>query len=209
MNDLNTAPPTAKNFVDMTGKVFGQLTVQEYAGKRGKHAYWECTCTCGNTSIVKGSHLREGRTKSCGCQQSAHQKKHGMYKTPEYAVWQAMIQRCINPLNANYPNYGGRCITICEEWRHDFSKFISDMGQRPTPHYSIDRIDPNGNYEPSNCRWATTKEQSLNKRSNLMITCGGETKTLDEWAEITGINRYTIRNRIFRSGWTPEQAIVR
>lgn len=155
----------------LSGKRFGRLVViKQDEGKHHK-PHWLCRCDCGVEIIVSGSHLRGGITQSCGCLRSEvlieRSTKHGGYGTPEYNSWCAMIQRCTNPKKIDYENYGGRGITICERWRDNFEYFLSDMGYRPGPEYSIDRIDVNGNYEPLNCRWATAKEQRANQRPRV------------------------------------------
>jgi hypothetical protein len=127
--------------------------------------------------------------------------------TGEYFTWQSMIQRCKNPNSVQYPRYGGRGISVCEQW-NEFAVFLRDMGERPSPGHSIDRFpDKNGNYEPGNCRWATRKEQGRNTRQNRLITIKGETRCLIEWAEHIGINKGTITSRLDR-GWDEVAAIL-
>lgn len=135
--------------------------------------------------------------------------KHGHARrignTPEYKVWSAMRSRCNNPRHASWKHYGGRGITVCERWSL-FSNFIEDMGMRPSKKHSIDRIDNNGNYEPSNCRWATWKEQGRNRRDNKVITYRGENRPLSEWVEILGVDAKIVDSRINRLGWSTEEA---
>jgi hypothetical protein len=118
-----------------------------------------------------------------------------------------MRDRCYNPNHISYANYGGRGISVCERWRERFEHFFADMGMRPGPEYSLDRIDNDGNYEPGNVRWATQKEQGNNRRRNHLVTWGQSTHTIAEWEEITGINRDTIWSRLFKQGWSPERAL--
>lgn len=162
---------------DLTGKKFGRLTVIERSGS-DKHGtpLWLCKCDCSNKKLVRGYDLVRGSTKSCGCLSSEmfveRHKKHGMKNTRLYEVWKSMRKRCFNPNSPNYKNYGGRGITICDEWKDSFKAFYDwaissgyDSNAK-RGEYTIDRIDVNGNYEPSNCRWLTIQEQQRNKRNN-------------------------------------------
>jgi hypothetical protein len=126
----------------------------------------------------------------------------------EFRIWDGILQRCLNENSPAYQSYGGRGISVCERWRTSFENFFADMGEKPSPLHTIDRIDNNGNYEPDNCRWATKKEQGRNKRNNKRIVFRGEEKTLSEWGEIFGLSSSIIGSRIFRYGWTVEQAIT-
>lgn len=130
---------------------------------------------------------------------------HGMSRSPEYSAWRALRERCRNPNAQAWANYGGRGIRVCDRWE-SFDAFFADMGERPGPGFEIDRIDNSGNYEPSNCRWATCKENNRNKRSNRHLTMDGVTLTIAEWAERTGQRDDTIHHRL-RRGQTEEQAI--
>lgn len=127
--------------------------------------------------------------------------------TPEFHAWMNMIQRCTATKWRRYADYGGRGIRVCERWMSSFEAFLEDMGARPTPHHSLDRIDNNGNYEPGNCRWATRKEQYRNRRSNHVVTVGNTTAVLSDWAAAAGINKVTLRSRLKR-GWSPEMAVA-
>lgn len=173
-----------------------------------------CLCECGVVKSVKNALLRCGKTESCGClKMEALQKRvrHGYNRqnsrNPEYDAWNNMRARTGNSKASNYEYYGGRGIKVCERW-NSFENFISDMGNRPSDKHSLDRIDVNGDYCPENCRWATKKEQARNCRNSVYITCNGETKTLAEWEEITGIRRKTISSRI-KSGRSVEEALRR
>ncbi len=203
------------NFKDETGKRYGQLTVIEQAPppehvKRKDTAYWRCRCDCGNTVIVVGVSLREGNTASCGCLQRATavatMTTHGMYKSTEYQSWQGMKERCYNPANRSYPNYGGRGIAVCDRWRDSFVAFFEDMGPKPSPTHSLDRIDGNGDYRPDNCRWATREQQQNNLRINRMLTYDGKTQTLARWAKELGIRQKTISTRL-SAGHSVEEAL--
>jgi hypothetical protein len=147
---------------------------------------------------------------SCGCHKAATTRKrrlkHGMSSSTEFRIWNHMVQRCVNPNDAQYPRYGGRGIKVCAGWLASFEAFLADMGRRPGRRYSLDRIDVNGDYESGNCRWATRAEQAANTRRNHRITCHGETLTVSEWAKKTGLHRKTITRRI-QGGMPVESAI--
>ena len=157
----------------LIGKTFGRLTVIGFAGRSNVGEYlWRCHCLCGKDTTVKSQKLRLGYTKSCGClkvEMRRYIRIHGMRKSREYQTWIGMKARCSNPHSGYFKNYGGRGIKVCDRWLKDFPNFFSDLGPRPEG-YSLDRIDSNGNYEPSNCRWASIKTQQRNKRSNQLIT---------------------------------------
>lgn len=190
--------------IDLTSQKFGMLTVIRKQGNKNGHALWECSCACGNTTVVRSGDLRRGKSRSCGCSQT----KHGGHGTRLYRIWGGMKTRCYNKEDHTYPLYGKRGITICPEWRDSFETF-RDWAQANGYHegLSIDRIDPNGPYSPENCRWATIKEQENNRRNNRCITFKGETKTLAQWAAVTGIHRGTIQWRL-NHGWDVEKALT-
>lgn len=133
-------------------------------------------------------------------------KSHGMSNAPEYHVWNAMKQRCLKENAKNYHNYGGRGITICNEWM-DFNVFINDLGLRPPGNYELERVDNNGNYCPANCKWATKKEQANNRRTNTILTFMGKSLTISQWEDVVGISQILIANRIAK-GWTVERALT-
>jgi hypothetical protein len=137
----------------------------------------------------------------------SHGHAGGNGRTPEYTAWRNMINRCTNPGVRSYPRYGGRGIAVCGRWRQNFAAFLADVGFRPGPGYTLDRIDSNGDYEPGNCRWATQVEQQNNRRDNHVITFGGVSKTLSEWARDLGIAPATLQTRINRRGWSLERAL--
>jgi len=159
---------------NIAGQRFGMLVATRFAGINDRgYAMWECLCDCGNTKAINGSDMRRGSTMSCGCHRAINRLtanlQHGQYRSRTYKIWQGMLQRCDYPHAINYHNYGGRGVRVCERWR-SFINFLADMGEAPA-RLTIERIDTNGNYEPSNCKWATYKEQQHNRRDNIYIEC--------------------------------------
>ena len=195
--------------INMVGQKYEKLTVLSQVGvnKSGEKMY-ECLCECGNKKIIRGNSMRRGLTTSCGCYRSKYisskNKVHENCGTPTYKSWTAMKSRCLNPNTTAYQNYGGRGIKICDEWMN-FENFLKDMGEKPKGK-TLDRIDFNGNYEPSNCRWASIQEQNRNTRQNVMITYNGETLCMKEWAERLSIPYPKLQHRI-RSGWDIKRAL--
>ena len=198
-------------FVDLSGQRFGNLTVINRAGTQHGSVTWNCKCDCGKAVIAKSNTLKSGHTKSCGCMKAAilgeARRTHGQSKTRLHSTWQHMKQRCFNPNNEKYKYYGGRGITVCEEWEQyeAFERWAMSNGYKED--LTLDRIDVNGSYCPENCRWVTWKEQQNNKRNNTVITAFGTKHTLSEWEEISGVNRVTIQKRIKENGKTPESAM--
>ena len=193
---------------NLRGMVFGRLTVigEVSNDKRGGDR-WACRCECGNMTTVSGNSLTQNHTKSCGCLQresasilaAKYKTKHGLHNTRLYTIWKGMTKRCRDSNAKSFKNYGGRGITVCEEWRTDFQAFYDWSIQNGYRNdLSIDRIDVNGNYEPSNCRWATRKEQSDNKRSTVKyrILYNGEEYTVRQLSVKTGISEQTIYWRV-------------
>lgn len=201
---------------DLTGKTFGRLLVIEFAGyfprKNGdRHAYWLCECACGTRKSYMAHCLISGMTKSCGCLLSdvttMRNMIHGRTKTPEYNIWCLMRRRCYDHNSQDFQNYGGRGIDVCESWRSSFAAFFADMGERPSPQHSIERLDNNLGYGPQNCIWATRHEQQRNKRNSMLITYKDQTLCPADWAPIVGIDEGTIRWRITH-GWSAERALA-
>lgn len=199
----------------MTGRRIGRWLVIGESERRGAHGeyFWRCRCDCGTERDVYGVSLRRPKaSEGCGCLRpvSASQnfKTHGKSRTAEYNIWCSMKGRCYNPRVDRYSAYGGRGIRVCDRWRDSFENFLADIGPRPTPKHSIDRIDVDGNYEPENCRWVTYDVQVVNTRRNRHITFRGETRTLSQWSAITGLKRETIARRLDFSGWTVEDALT-
>jgi hypothetical protein len=169
-------------------------------GRIGANNNWDCVCVCGARSIVSGGNLKSGHTQSCGClhqeRTSQATKKHGGSRSAEYRIWAGMKNRCLDKSNIKFNRYGGRGIMVCHKWLNSFEAFLFDMGQRPTSKHSIDRMDNNGNYEPSNCRWATSKEQANNTSTNVLLTINGITKPLSIWAAEYGLDRSVVVSRV-------------
>lgn len=198
---------------DLTGRIFNMLTVVKMAEhKLCERVKWVCICSCGNTTVVNGSSLKNGHTKSCGCLSRAsfikRSTSHGMCYSPENAAYRKMKLRCNNENNPRYRDYGGRGIKICDRWLESFDNFYEDMGKRPSKKHSLDRIDNAVGYSPNNCRWSTDIEQANNKRNNLRLTLGSITDTLANWSRITEINYGTLRSRIVDSGWSVKKALT-
>lgn len=191
------------SLIDITGMQFGRLAVVSLSemrkkSKGGHRPYWLCKCACGNFVSICGSSLKSGGSSSCGCLQkeyvSIRSATHRMTATRPYRIWAGMLTRCTNKNSKDHNLYGDRGISVCDRWR-SFDNFISDMGM-PCDNESIERIDTNGNYEPSNCKWATSAEQSRNKRNNHVVEFNGESMIVADWAKIIGINESSLRGRL-------------
>lgn len=189
-----------------TGQRFGRLTFIRKDIARNGRAMWRLKCDCGKEIVARASHVKAHETKSCGCfsieSSRIRAKKHGHAwpHSPEYNSWHQAKMRCRNPKDPNYVRYGGRGITFCKRWE-SFENFLADMGLKPSPEYSIERIDNSKGYEPDNCKWASSTEQANNRRSNRVITFNGRSKTLAQWARHTGI-RWGVLWRRLDLGWS-------
>lgn len=203
--------------LDIIGKKFQRLTVLRESGKsKAGKIKFICVCDCGNEINVVGSGLVSGNTGSCGCLQrertgaaaKIHASTHGLSGHALYPIWIDIRRRCFDKRVSSYKNYGARGVTMCDEWKNDFKVFYDwCMRMGWVAGLEIDRYpDNNGNYEPSNCRLATTKENCNNKRNNCLLTVNGVTKTAAQWAEVTGTHRSTVSRRI-RSGAVGNEAI--
>ncbi len=193
------------------GARHGRLTIIAPAVAVPGHRHWLCRCDCGREKVIPQQRLRNGYTTSCGCYLIECRKNrksrlaHGKARTPEYRIWAGMRSRCSNP-ERRY--YHGRGIIVCPEWE-SFERFLADMGPRPAPKSTLDRIDPNGNYSPSNCRWASLKTQARNTRRNVVYALGGKSKTAAEWFEDPRciVCYDTFRGRL-RRGWPVLKALT-
>lgn len=195
--------------IDLTGQVFGRLTVLSRVPATGQ-ARWLCRCECGSERSYLGYELRAGRTSSCGCYRAALAKEltksHGMTRTPTYFAWANMRNRCYRPEVRGFARYGGKGITVCDRWRFSFTNFLADMGERPDGH-QLDRIDPTGNYSPDNCRWVDLETQANNKTRIKHVTLGDRTMSVSQWCRELGLPQRTIRARIYEAGWDPVKAL--
>lgn len=190
---------------DLTGKRFGRLYVIGVVDDGSRKTYYECQCDCGKIKKVRSDSLVCGAIRSCGCLKKEQdiinlsQTTHGLSQTKIYKIWQGMKKRCELHNDKRYSDYGGRGIKVCEEW-HDFINFYNWAIQNGySEDLTIDRIDNNGNYEPSNCRWSTNKEQANNRRTNINITIGNTTKTMTEWCDIFNLEYNVVNARYHRN----------
>lgn len=190
----------------MTGR-WGMLTVGARVAGTSGGAKWVCTCDCGNVIEVYGKNLRKKKRpqQSCGCV-SLGSRTHSMSKTAVYGIWAKMLQRCGNPNDPAYLDYGGRGIAVCDGWRK-FENFLADMGERPTPDHSIERRDNDRGYEPGNCYWLPRSKQSLNRRNNVYVDLGGETVTASEAARRLGVKYTTFLYRLSIGKTVAESAL--
>jgi len=188
---------------DLSGQVFGRLTVLNRAESLSNFAAWNCQCECGAIKVIRGTALRSGSIVSCGCYNRENHTKHGRRSSRKnnksdrtYTSYISMKARVLNPNAHAYENYGGRGIKICESWLNGgFEQFLADMGERPVDK-SLDRIDYNGDYSPDNCKWSTREEQAENRRSSILVTFNGETKCISAWARELSVERYAIHSLI-------------
>lgn len=194
--------------INLIGQKFGRLVILNQIPQRTL----VCSCECGKIVKVDRGNVVSGKTKSCGCFKTEKSIKHGLHSKknefPEYSIWASMIGRCYCTSHTGYKNYGGRGISVCLKWRKSPLNFISDMGRRTSSKHSIERINNNGNYTPTNCRWATRKEQARNTRRSCFLKHGELRKTKAEWCEVTGIARYTLEYRL-KIGWSVQDALTK
>lgn len=209
--------------IPVIGERFGRLTVIALAEKTKKYRLWRCRCDCGNDTLVRSNQLNRSSVQSCGCLVKDAARDRGVRavqrratnpqppaesRSVEYRTWGAIIYRCTNPTAPHWKHYGGRGITICDEWRRDYRSFLAHMGRRPSADHSIDRINNDRGYEPGNVRWAVPVAQARNRSTATMLTAFGKTMSAVEWAETVGLNYGSLLNRIVRHGWSVERALT-
>lgn len=194
---------------DLTGKRFGRLTVIGVEDNGKRQTYYACQCDCGNVKVIRADALISGATKSCGCIKKEQDKtnltanhRHKMSGTRLYNIWSGLKGRCNNPNDPRYDRYGGRGISVCEEWNKSFQSFYDwAISNGYSDDLTIDRIDNDGNYDPTNCKWSTNKEQCNNRSSNINIKIGNATKALTEWCEIFNVDTKRTMARYSRDGF--------
>jgi hypothetical protein len=187
-------------YKDIAGLRFSSLVAlsraeKPHTNKTTRQAYWLFSCDCGRTVIRSLSYLKDTPRPNCGCLRGYQAIRHGMTKTKVFAIWLAMLDRCRNPNNKSYKNYGGRGIGYSKEWE-DFTVFLRDMGDRPSPKHHLDRIDNNKGYSKENCRWVTHGENQRNKRTNHVVEINGKLMCLVEASEKTGLSVSTLKHRL-------------
>lgn len=187
------------------GDKYGSLTILAEVNKQNNFRMFECECDCGSRKTFRLNDLRNGHASSCGCLRVRSCSTHRMSKCYEYKVWQDIKTRCLNKRHKSFGYYGGRGIKVCDRWMK-FESFYEDMGPKPGPGYSIDRIDNDGDYCPENCRWATKKEQNSNTRRRRVLKIGGVSRSVAEWSLFTGTKYGTIGSRLAR-GWNEKDAV--
>lgn len=188
-----------KSIIDLTGKTFNRLTVLKLADNNGRkgNAYWECICVCGNTAEIKSYSLKSGATQSCGCLHKERTYKHGGSGTKAYRSWVHMMHRCYNKKAFSHNYYKAKCITVCDSWKNSYAAFLEDMGTPPSDKHSIDRIDNNQGYYKENCRWATKKEQAINRSCVRQVVIGDSAYPIEEACSILGINKNTFKHNLY------------
>jgi hypothetical protein len=199
---------------DLTGQIFGRLTVLKRVGKKGNNPLWECRCICGKVRQIIAYSLTSGASQSCGCLRAerlgaATNKrnfKHGKSESKIHNAWEDMKNRCTNLKCRSYKDYGARGIKVCQRWNDSFDAFYADTGD-PPEGLSLERIDNEKGYGPDNCRWATQKEQCNNTRRNVFLTYQGKTQTLSQWAEEYGIDRRLFWRKLKICKWPIEKII--
>lgn len=185
----------------LASRKFGKLTVVCEVERRGTRRRWRCACMCGAFTVSDQADLLRGHSKSCGCSWGErHGHMVGGKPTPEYRSWASMISRCEDPRQRSFTSYGARGIRVCRPWRRSFLRFLADMGPRPSPGHSLDRINNARGYSASNCRWATAREQVLNRRTTTWVTVRGTPMLLADAAAALGLQPQALRARVRRGG---------
>lgn len=184
-----------------------RLTPLRYLGYRGSCRYFRVRCLCGKEKDVRYDHIVGGKIRSCGCLSIERPWRitHGRSNSKVYKTYLRIKLRCFKEQHPDYPDYGGRGITMCARWQNSFEAFLEDMGEPPSPHHSIDRINPDGSYEPGNCRWATNTEQQNNKRNNIYIIIGGQKRSMADWCRHFNVNYGIARQQYVRYKWPIER----
>lgn len=199
---------------DLTGQRFGMLTaISEVSERKDGKVMWLCKCDCGKLHITPGTRLLNDKVHSCGClrykRAAESLTKHGKRHSRLYSIWTNMRNRCYLESSTEYKRYGARGIRVCDEWRDNFQTFYDwAMANGYQDNLTLDRIENNGNYEPSNCRWATSKEQGRNTRRTRYLTHNGKTQCIADWAEETGLSQSLIRQRIEKLQWSIEKTLT-
>lgn len=203
---------------DITGQRFGMLVAKRFSHRtetKSKHYFWECLCDCGRVVAIDAGNLKSGNSKSCGCDKgrrisaakTVHGHTSGGVETAEFTAWASMLQRCGDPNSKDFRNYGGRGIAVCLEWAGSFQIFLRDMGSKPSPEHSIERVDVEQGYSAENCIWATRSQQARNRRDKVTVILDGENCSLADVCEARGLPYHTIWQRMRRLNWSPEKAL--
>lgn len=209
-------------FIDLTGQRFGRLTAVSRAANKGNATMWLCRCDCGNEKAISAHHLSSGVTQSCGCKRrgiDGYLREHSLPDTAKrlLLLWRGMKRRCYDSKTQYYAIYGGRGISVCDEWKDNFQAFYewsmaNGYKEEILPNgrnkWMIDRINNDGNYEPSNCRWVDIQIQANNKRSNHLLDFNGKIQTITKWSKETGLSTQVIKHRIEKLGWSIEKALT-
>lgn len=204
-------------FVDLTGQRFGRLVVIGRAQINiwNKPA-WTCRCDCGTMRTLRGCALQSQNTRSCGClkrdmagtQNLTHGETNQRTTTPEFRAWCNIRRRCYDRKTPSFKDYGGRGIVVCERWRTSYDAFLADMGRKPSPSHTLDRIDNNGPYSPENCRWTTRVIQANNTRRNRLLAHNGQVHSVKDWSQLTGLSLSCIWTRL-ANGWSIHDTLTR